>query len=133
MRTWVPGLAVFAALVLVSIVGAVAFLAAGQIALVLDPAADESHLDSFMVAIIGVAAAVACALPIFSRGVPWLTAHLQRIWPQRPPEHAVRSSSLRIERENEAARAVTLVHHRRDPGELDRDESEVAVDVDRKR
>jgi hypothetical protein len=89
MRTWVPGLAVFAALVLVNIIGAVAFLAAGKIALVLDPAASESHIEDFMVAIIGVAVAVGSASPVFIRGVPWLAAHLHRVWPEHPPEQPI--------------------------------------------
>jgi len=89
MPALVTSLAILAALVLVSIIGAVALLAAGQISLVLDPAANESHISGFIVAIIGVAVAVGSAFPVFMRGVPWLAAHLQRVWPQRPPEHPV--------------------------------------------
>jgi hypothetical protein len=76
MRTYVPRLVVLGAFVLVTIAGAVAFLAAGGIARHFDPAADESHLSAFMVAIIGVAVAVGSAFPIFARGVPWATARL---------------------------------------------------------
>jgi hypothetical protein len=42
-----------------------------------------------MIAITGVAVAVASAFPIVSRGMPWLTAHLERVWPQRPPEQPI--------------------------------------------
>ena len=87
MRTFKAGLVVLGAFVLVNIIGAVAFLAAGKLALHLDPSADESHLSGFMVAITGVAVAVGSAFPIFSRGVPWMAARLERAWPQRPPEH----------------------------------------------
>jgi hypothetical protein len=65
-----------AAFVLVNIAGALAFFAAGKIALYLDPAANESHLSAFMVAIIGVLAAVGAAFPIFGRGLPWAAARL---------------------------------------------------------
>jgi hypothetical protein len=86
MRTFVVVLGAF---VLVNIVGAAAFLAAGKLALHLDPSANESHLSSFIVAITGVAVAVGSAFPIFGRGVPWVSAHLERIWPERPPERPV--------------------------------------------
>jgi hypothetical protein len=89
MRRFVPGLVVLGAFVLVSIAGAVAFLAAGKLALYLDPSANESHFSSFIVAIIGVAAAVGSAFPIFGRGVPQVAAHLERVWPERPPEHPI--------------------------------------------
>ena len=89
MPTLVTSLAVLAALALVNIIGALAFLAAGKIALVLDPSASESHLSGFMVAIIGVTVAVGSAFPVFMRGVPWLAAQLQRLWPERPPEHPI--------------------------------------------
>jgi hypothetical protein len=89
MRTFVPRLVVLGAFVLVNIVGAVAFLAAGKLALHLDPSANESHLSGFMVAISGVAAAVGSAFPIFGRGVPWVAARLERVWPERPPERPV--------------------------------------------
>jgi hypothetical protein len=89
MRKFVPNLVVLAAFALVSVVGTVAFLAARQLALLLDPSASESHLLGFMVAIVGVAAAVASAFPIFSRGMPWLTARLERVWPERPPEQPI--------------------------------------------
>jgi hypothetical protein len=83
MRTYVP---ILGAVVLVNIIGAIAFLAAGKLALYLDPAANESHLSSFIVAITGVAVAVASAFPIFGRLLPVIAEHLDRIWPQRPPE-----------------------------------------------
>ena len=86
MRKFVPNLVVLGAFGLVTIVGTVAFVAAGKLALLLDPSANESHLSSFMIAIAGVAVAVASAFPIFGRGIPWLTALLERVW-QRPPEH----------------------------------------------
>lgn len=89
MRTFLPGLVVLGAFVLVNIIGAVAFLAAGKLALHLDPSANESHLSGFIVAITGVAVAVGSALPIFGRGVPWVGARLERVWPQRPPERPV--------------------------------------------
>lgn len=89
MRKFVPGLVVLGAFGLVSVVGTVAFLAAGQLALLFNPSAKESHLLGFMIAIIGVAAAVGSAFPIFGRGMPWLTARLERVWPERPPEHLV--------------------------------------------
>jgi hypothetical protein len=77
MRTFVPRLILLGAFVLVNIVGVLAFFAAGSLARVLDPSASESHLSAFIVAIIGVAAAVASAFPIFGRGVPWTAARLQ--------------------------------------------------------
>jgi hypothetical protein len=86
MRTFVVVLGAF---VLVNIVGAVAFLAAGKLALHLDPSANESHFSSFIVAITGVAVAVGSAFPIFGRGVPWVAARLERVWPERPPERPV--------------------------------------------
>jgi hypothetical protein len=73
MRT-VPRLILLGAFVLVNVVGAAAFFAAGSLARILDPSASESHLSAFIVAIIGVAAAVASAFPIFGRGVPWIAA-----------------------------------------------------------
>jgi hypothetical protein len=87
MRKYMPNLVLVAAFGLVAIAGTVAFLAAGKLALLLDPAAKESHLSAFMIAIIGVAVAVASAFPIFGRVMPWLAARLERDWPQRPPEH----------------------------------------------
>ena len=90
MRTFVGGLVVLGAFVLVNIAGAVAFVAVGKLALHLDPSANESHLSGFIVAIISVAVAVASAFPIFGRGVPWVAARLERAWPERPPpEHPV--------------------------------------------
>jgi hypothetical protein len=89
MRKFVPNLVVLAAFGLVAIIGTVAFVAAGKLALLLDPSAKDSHLLAFMVAITGVAAAVGSAFPIFGRGMPWLTARLERVWPERPPEHLV--------------------------------------------
>ena len=86
MRKYMPNLVLLAALALVTIIGTLAFLTAGKLAVLFDPAANESHLAAFMIAIIGVAVAVASAFPIFSRGMPWLHAHLERIWPQSPPE-----------------------------------------------
>lgn len=86
MRKYMPNLVVLGASAVVAIIGALAFLTAGKLALLLDPSANESHLAAFMIAIIGVAVAVASAFPIFGRGMPWLTARLERVWPQRPPE-----------------------------------------------
>jgi len=57
MPKFVAGLVVFGAFVLVNIVGALAFLVAGKLALHLDPAANESHFSGFIVAITGVAVA----------------------------------------------------------------------------
>ena len=89
MRTFLACLVLFGAFVLVGIIGALGFLAAGKLALQLDPSASESHLSGFIVAIFGVAVAVGSAFPIFGRGVPWVAAHLERAWPQRPPEGTV--------------------------------------------
>ena len=89
MRKLVPNLVVLGSVGLASIIGTVAFLAARKLALLLDPAANESHLLSFMIAIIGVAVAVASAFPIFSRGMPWAIARLEREWPQPPPEQTI--------------------------------------------
>jgi hypothetical protein len=89
MRKFVPNLVVLGALVLVTIIGSVAFVAAGKLAVLLDPSAKESHLSGFMIAITGVAVAVGSAFPIFGRGMPWLTARLERPWAQRPPEQPI--------------------------------------------
>lgn len=89
MRTFVTGLVVLGAFGLVNIIGVVAFLAAGKLALYLDPTANESHLSGFIIAITGVAVAVGSAFPIFGRGVPWVAARLERVWPERPPEHPI--------------------------------------------
>ena len=89
MRRFVPRLVVLGSVGLAIIIGTVAFLAARKLALLLDPAASESHLLSFMIAIIGVAVAVASAFPIFTRGMPWAIARLQREWPQPPPEQTI--------------------------------------------
>ncbi len=62
---------------LVSIIGAAAFFAAGKLALYFDPAANDTHLSAFMVAIIGLAVAVGSAFPIFGRGVPWVASRLE--------------------------------------------------------
>jgi hypothetical protein len=86
MRTFVVFLGAF---VLANLIGAIAFLAAGKLALHLDPSANESHLSGFIVAITSVAVAVGSAFPIFGRGVPWLAARLERVWPERPPERPV--------------------------------------------
>jgi hypothetical protein len=91
MHRFVPGLVLLGAFGLVAIIGAVAFLAAGKLALLLDPAANESHLTGFMIAIIGVAAAVGSAFPIFGRGVPWIAARLERVLPERSPERPISS------------------------------------------
>ena len=77
MRAFLPRLVVLGAVGLAAIVGTVAFVAAGKLAVLLDPSANESHLSAFIVAIIGVAAAVASAFPIFGRGVPWIAARLR--------------------------------------------------------
>jgi hypothetical protein len=84
-----PRLVILGAFGLVAIVGAVAFLAAGKLALLFDPAANESHLLAFMIAIIGVVVAVASAFPIFGRAMPWVMARLERDWPQPPPEQTI--------------------------------------------
>lgn len=89
MRTFVAGLIFFGAFLLVSLVGVIAFLAAEKLALHLDPAANESHLTGFMVAITGIAMAVASAFPIFGHGVPWVAARVEGAWPERPPEQPV--------------------------------------------
>jgi hypothetical protein len=89
MRKYMPNLVVLGSVGLAAIIGTVAFLAARKLAVFLDPAANESHLLSFMIAIIGVAVAVAAAFPIFSRGMPWAIARLERAWPQRPPEQTI--------------------------------------------
>ena len=89
MPTFVPRLVVLGAFGLVAIVGTVAFLAAGKLAVLLDPAANDSHLLGFMIAIIGVAVAVGSAFPIFGRAMPWVIARLERDWPQRPPEQTI--------------------------------------------
>ena len=89
MRKFVPNLVVLGSVGLATIIGTLAFLAARKLALLLDPAANDSHLLSFMIAIIGVAVAVASAFPIFSRGMPWAMARLERAWPQRPPEQPI--------------------------------------------
>jgi hypothetical protein len=89
MPTFVPRLVVLGAFGLVAIVGTVAFLAIGKLAVLLDPAANESHLLAFMIAIIGVVVAVASAFPIFGRAMPWVIARLEREWPQRPPEQPI--------------------------------------------
>jgi hypothetical protein len=89
MRKYVPNLVVLGSVGVAAIIGTLAFLAARKLALLLDPAASESHLLSFMIAIIGVAVAVASAFPIFTRGMPWAIARLERAWPQRPPEQTI--------------------------------------------
>lgn len=88
MRTFAV---VFGAFFLVNIVGVIAFLALGKLALLLDPAGKESHLSAFIVAVAALAVAVGSAFPIFGRGVPWAAAHLGRLWPERPapPERFV--------------------------------------------
>ena len=87
MRKYMPNLVVLGALGLVAIVGTLAFLIAGKLAVLFDPAANESHLAGFMIAIIGVAVAVASAFPIFARAIPWATAHLERVWPHQQQGH----------------------------------------------
>lgn len=89
MRKFLPNLVVVGSVGLATIIGTVAFFAARKLVLLLDPAANDSHLLSFMIAIIGVAVAVASAFPIFSRGMPWAIARLERDWPQRPPEQPI--------------------------------------------
>jgi hypothetical protein len=85
MRKYLPNLVLFGALLLIAIIGALAFLTASKLAVLLDPAAKDSHLARFMVAIIGVAVAVASAFPIFSRALPWFTARLDQLYPPHPP------------------------------------------------
>ncbi len=80
------GLIVLGAFGLANIIGVVAFVAAGKLALHLDPSANGSHLAAFMAAITGVVAAVASAFPIFGRGIPWLAARLDSASPDRAPE-----------------------------------------------
>ena len=89
MRKYVPNLVVLGACGLVALAGTVAFFAAGKLALLLDPAAKESHLSAFMIAIIGVAVAVGSAFPIFGRALPWLRAQADRLYPQQPPEQPI--------------------------------------------
>ena len=89
MRKYMPNLVVLGSVGLAAIIGTVAFLAARKLAVLLDPAANESHLLSFMIAIIGVAVAVAAAFPIFGRAMPWAIARLERAWPQSPPEQTL--------------------------------------------
>ena len=79
MRRFVAALVVVGALALMYIIGAIAFLAAGRLALHFDPSANDSHLSSFIVAITGVAVAIASAFPIFGRAVPWVAARLERL------------------------------------------------------
>jgi hypothetical protein len=86
MRMFVPSLLVLGAVVLVNIIGAIAFVGAGKLALYLDPVANESHLSSFIVAVTGVAVAVTSAFPILGRLLPFIAERLARIWPDRPPE-----------------------------------------------
>jgi hypothetical protein len=66
MRTFV----LVGAFVVVNVIGAVAFFVAAKIA------GEPSHLSDFMVAIVGVAAAVGSAFPIFGRAVPWAASRL---------------------------------------------------------
>lgn len=95
MRKFVPNLVVVGAFGLVTIVGTVAYVTAGKLAVLLDPSATESHLLGFMIAVTGVAVAVGSAFPIFGRGIPWLTARLERAWPLSHVEPAqVRKSLL---------------------------------------
>ena len=78
MRNYLPRLVLFGGVVLVAVIGALAFLAGRKLAVHFDPAANESHLSGFMVAVSSVALAVASAFPIFARGVPWAMARLER-------------------------------------------------------
>ena len=82
MRTHLPRLVLFGGFVVTGMVGALAFLAAGKLALHLNPAPNESHLSGFIVAVSSVAVAVAAAFPIFGRGVPWAIARLGRLSPE---------------------------------------------------
>ena len=72
-----------------AIVGTVAFLAARKLAVLLDPAANDSHLLGFMIAIFGVAVAVGPPFPFLAAAMPWAMARLERDWPQRPPEQPI--------------------------------------------
>ena len=85
MRKYMPNLIVLGALLLITLIGTFAFLTAGKLAVLLDPAGKDSHLAGFMIAIIGVAVAVASAFPIFGRAMPWVTARLEHLYPQHPP------------------------------------------------
>jgi len=89
MRKFVPNLVVLGSIGVVSLIGTVAFLAARKLAELLDPAANDSHLLAFMIAIFGVAVAVGSAFPVFGRAMPWVMARLERDWPQRPPEQPI--------------------------------------------
>ena len=89
MRKFMAGLIVVGAFGLANIIGALAFVAAGKLALHLDPSANGSHLAGFMVAVIGVVAAVASAFPIFGHGMPWLAARLDHVWPEGVPERRI--------------------------------------------
>ena len=89
MRKLVPNLVVLGSVGLATIIGTVAFLAARKLAVLFNPAANDSHLLAFMIAIIGVVVGVASAFPIFGRAMPWVMARLERDWPQRPPEQTI--------------------------------------------
>jgi hypothetical protein len=77
MHANLPRLISFGALVLVGLVGAIAFFVAAKLAGPLDDASHGSHLPSFIVATSSVAVAVASAFPIFGRAVPWVRARLK--------------------------------------------------------
>jgi hypothetical protein len=85
MRKHLPNLVVFGAVVVLAIIGTLASLTAGKLAVLLDPAAKDSHLAAFMIAIIGVAAAVASAFPVFGHAMPLVMALLEQLYPQQPP------------------------------------------------
>jgi hypothetical protein len=79
MHANLPQLILFGALILVGLIGAIAFLLAAKLAAHIDPASHESHLSTFIVATSSVAVAVASAFPIFGRGVPWVSARLNAL------------------------------------------------------
>lgn len=93
MRPYLPRLVLLGGFFLVALIGTVAFVALGKLALHLDPATHQSHLTSFIVATGSVAVAVASAFPIFARGVPWAIARLASVWPEAAaPQDALGAS-----------------------------------------
>ena len=86
MRTYLPRLVLFAGFFLVALIGAVTFLAAGKLALHVNPAAGESHFSGFIVAVSSLAVAVASAFPVFGHAMPRWLARLNQVWPERESE-----------------------------------------------
>ena len=86
MRNYLPRLVLFGGFVLVALIGAVTFFAAGTLALHVNPAAGESHFSGFIVAVSSVAVAVVSAFPIFGHAMPRWRARLDQVWPERESE-----------------------------------------------